>query len=146
MKKLRIVLFLVLTAAVGSPAFGSDEYLEVIGALGGSNLYTSYFSLGMLMDGFENDVYDEDMAMDIAREIEGAAGYIRETLAGLVEKNLVSGEDRNLILEMTAAQDLLEKQAAELLKHIGDPEAPNDFQYYRLRAWEKISRILGLPE
>ena len=46
---------------------------------------------------------------------------------------------------MAAAQELLEKQTAELVKYIDDPKIPNDFQYFRGQAWEKISKILGIP-
>ena len=143
MKKLCIVL--VLAAAGLFPVSANDEYLYAIGAIEGSNLYMSFVALGILGDAFENGVYEDATAKDIALEIGGIVKNIRETLAALTEKDLAVGEDRNTILEMADAQELLEKQTAELVKYIDDPKIPNDFQYFRGQAWEKISKILGIP-
>ena len=145
MKKCGILVLVLLFAAGMSGAFADEDYLFVIGGVESSNLYMTFLSLGILGDAYENGVYDDDTAMQIATEIQGLAKNIRVTVNKLIENNLADGDDRVLVLEMIAAQDLLEKQAAELVKYIGNREAPNDFQFYRGQAWEKISKILGIP-
>ena len=145
MKKSLVVFVVLLSLSLAPSAAANEDYLYVVGAVEGSNLYMTFVALGVLGDAFENGVYETATAKDIALEIGGITKNIKESLDKLIVKDLAVGDDRQTILDMIAAEEFLEKQAAELIKYIEDPKVPNDFQYYRGQAWEKISKILGIP-
>jgi hypothetical protein len=146
MKKIAKVL-VVLVFFAGVPfLFADDDYLYVIGAVEGSNLYMSYLTIGLLGDSFENGVYDAATAKEITLEVSSLTKNTRDTLNNLIESGKVTGDDRTLILEMIQAHDLLEKQAGELVKYTENKSVPNDFQFYRKQSWTMIAKILGIPQ
>ena len=60
----KFLCFLMVLFLVAGVAFLSadDDYLYVIGAVEGSNLYMSYLTIGLIGDAFENGVYDAETA------------------------------------------------------------------------------------
>jgi hypothetical protein len=146
MKKFLCFLMVLFLAAGVTVLFADEDYLYVIGAVEGSNLYMSYLTLGLLGDAFENGVYDAETAKAITLEASSLTKNTRDTLNTLIESGKVAGDDRNLILEMARAHDLLEKQAGELVKYTDDKNVPNDFQYFRKESWTLIAKILGIPQ
>lgn len=146
MKKFLCFLMVLFLAAGATVLFADEDYLYTIGAVEGSNLYMSYLTIGLLGDSFENGVYDAAMAKEITLEVTSLTKNTRETLNNLIETGKVSGDDRTLILEMIQAHDLLEKQAVELVKYTENKDVPNDFQFYRKESWNRIAKILGIPQ
>jgi len=75
-KVLVLVIFAVLVAALPAAAqseegITEDPALYAVGALGASNLYTSYFLLGTLADGYATAAYTAQFADELARDVIG---------------------------------------------------------------------------
>lgn len=146
MKRAALIAVLVFSTLSVSRGFGQEEYLSTIGGLGASNLYMSFLTIGILGDSFEYGVYEADTAKDILGEVISLNKASRVNLDTLVKEGHVAGEDRATVLEMIQAHSMLEKQAGELIKYVDDKKLPNDFQFYRKKSWELISRIMGIPQ
>lgn len=134
---------LILVAVVPS-GFAQDEdpALYAVGALGASNLYSSYVVLATVADGYASRSYSETTARDLAEESIALHESSVAALRRLVDLNVVSASDRGIVADMIEAHELLIRQAEGLMAYIDDPEDSELFQQYREAAWEKISTIL----
>jgi hypothetical protein len=140
---LAVVAVLLLCAApVLSAQEEEDPALYAVGALGASNLYSSYVVLATVADGYASASYSENTARDLAEESIALHESSVEALRRLVAENVVSASDRAIVSDMIEAHELLIRQAEGLLSYIDDPDASEQFQQYREAAWEKISTIL----
>lgn len=134
----------VLSLCAG-PVLGAqqqDPALYAVGALGASNLYSSYVVLATVADGYASASYSENTARDLAEESIALHESSVEALRRLVAENVVSASDRAIVADMIEAHELLISQAEGLLTYIDDPDSSEQFQQYREAAWEKISTIL----
>jgi hypothetical protein len=119
-----------------------DPALYAVGALGASNLYSSYVVLATVADGYASASYSENTARDLAEESIALHESSAQALRRLLDENVVSESDRAIIIDMVEAHELLIRQADGLLSYIDDPDNSEQFQQYREAAWEKISTIL----
>jgi hypothetical protein len=139
---LAVAAVLLLCAAPVLSAQEEDPALYAVGALGASNLYSSYVVLATVADGYASASYSENTARDLAEESIALHESSVEALRRLVAENVVSASDRAIVSDMIEAHELLIRQAEGLLSYIDDPDASEQFQQYREAAWEKISTIL----
>lgn len=140
--KLWVALAILTVAASPSVAQEEDPALYAVGALGTSNLYSSYVVLATVADGFASGSYGEATARDLAEESIALHQGSVDALRQLIERNAVSESDRDVVSDMIEAHELLIRQARGLLSYVENPESSAEFQRYRDAAWEKIASIL----
>ena len=136
----------LLALLLSAPAFAQEEdsALYAVGALGASNLYNTYFLLGTLADGYPTAAYTAQFADELARDIIGLNESSREVLQRLIDQKTVVGEDKQLVLNMITAHELLTGQAWGLISYVEDSSDTEAWFSYRRRAWEIITDILGI--
>lgn len=121
-----------------------DPALYAVGALGASNLYTSYFLLGTLADGYATAAYTAQFADELTRDIIGLNESSIEVLRELASEPTLATGDKALLDDMITAHDLLIKQAWGLLAYVDDSENTEEWFKYRRQAWELISSLLDI--
>ena len=154
MKQRALAIVLVLVALAGGglaaqtapTAQEDDPALYAVGALGASNLYTTYFLLGTLADGYATAAYTASFADELARDVIGLNESSIEVLEDLLDDDGLLDEDRALVKSMIEAHSLLINQAWGLLAYIEDSTDTDEWFEYRRAAWDAITELLGLEE
>ena len=146
MNKRRICWTILIGLLLSGSAVAQEEdtALYAVGALGASNLYNTYFLLGTLADGYATAAYTAQFADELARDIIGLNESSIEVLQRLVDQNITVGEDRQLVLDMITAHELLTGQAWGLIAYVEDSTDTAAWFSYRRQAWELITAILGI--
>lgn len=146
-----LILLLALVPAPGlaaqnqaGPEPGDDPALFAVGALGASNLYTSYFLLGTLADGYATAAYTATFADELARDIIGLNESSIDVLRDLLEDTAITGDDRVLVSDMIRAHELLINQAFGLIAYVEDSTDTQAWFSYRRQAWELITDLLNI--
>lgn len=144
-----VVVFAVLAAAVPVAAQSEegvtvDPALYAVGALGASNLYTTYFLLGTLADGYATAAYTAKFADELTRDVIGLNESSVEVLRQLLTESSLAGADKALVEEMITAHELLIDQAWGLLAYVEDSSDTEQWFRYRRQAWELISVLLDI--
>ncbi len=144
-----LVIFGVLVAALPVAAqseegITEDPALYAVGALGASNLYTSYFLLGTLADGYATAAYTAQFADELARDVIGLNESSIEVLGQLLQEASLAGADKALVEDMIRAHELLVDQAWGLLAYVEDSSNTEQWFRYRRQAWELISVLLDI--
>ena len=121
-----------------------DPALYAVGALGASNLYTSYFLLGTLADGYATAAYTPQFADELARDVIGLNESAIEVLRQLNSESTLAGADRQLVEDMIAAHEKLIEQAFGLLAYVSDSSDTEQWFSARRQAWEMISELLDI--
>lgn len=144
--KRTIVVVLLAFATVALPAqdAADDPALYAVGALGASNLYTSYFLLGTLADGYATAAYTAQFADELARDVIGLNESSIEVLEQLLSESSLASADRSLIDDMIDAHGLLIDQAYGLLAYIEDSADTEQWFSSRREAWERIKILLDI--
>lgn len=148
-KVMVLVIFAVLVAALPVAAqseegITEDPALYAVGALGASNLYTSYFLLGTLADGYATAAYTAQFADELARDVIGLNESSIEVLEQLLREASLAGADKALVEDMITAHELLVDQAWGLLAYVEDSSNTEQWFRYRRQAWELISVLLDI--
>ena len=143
------LVFLLGVLLAGPAAFGqeqpeADPALYAVGALGASNLYTTYFLLGTLADGYATAAYTAEFARELAQDIIGLNESSIDVLKDMLDQATVAADDRVLVEDMITAHDLLIRQTWGLLAYIDDPADTADWFNYRKQAWELIRQLLNI--
>ncbi|MFW5742781.1 MAG: hypothetical protein ACOC2D_05835, partial [Spirochaetota bacterium] len=128
MRRRAVAVILVVMAVAGGglaaqtapSAQEDDPALYAVGALGASNLYTTYFLLGTLADGYATAAYTASFADELARDVVGLNESSIEVLEDLHGDEGMLVEDRALVTEMIEAHSLLINQAWGLIAYIDD--------------------------
>jgi len=148
MRKTAIVLFgglfLIVAGVLSAQDATEDPALYAVGALGASNLYTSYFLLGTLADGYATAAYTAQFAEELARDVIGLNESSIEVLELLLAETSLAGSDKVLIADMVTAHQLLIEQAFGLLAYVNDSADTEQWFRSRREAWELISVLLDL--
>jgi len=131
-------------SAVNDLASGADPALYAVGALGASNLYTSYFLLGTLADGYATAAYTASFADELARDVIGLNESSIEVLEDLLVDDGLGGDDRALVRDMIRAHELLTRQAWGLIAYVEDASDTDEWFEYRRAAWELITELLNI--
>ena len=151
-RKRRVVVLAVLAILIAAlPAAGQsvdgvaeDPALYAVGALGASNLYTSYFLLGTLADGYATAAYTAQFADELTRDVIGLNESSIDVLEQLLIEASLAGEDKALVEDMITAHELLVDQAWGLLAYVEDSSNTEQWFRYRRQAWELISVLLNI--
>ena len=122
----------------------TDPALYAVGALGASNLYTTYFLLGTLADGYATAAYTDSFADELARDVIGLNESSIEVLEQLLRDDGLVGDDRTLVLDMIRAHRLLISQAWGLISYVEDDANTEEWFRYRRAAWEVITELLSI--
>jgi len=128
----------------GGNTVAGDPALYAVGALGASNLYTSYFLLGTLADGYATAAYTAEFADELARDVIGLNESSIEVLKELAAEPSLATGDKALLDDMVTAHELLINQAWGLLAYVEDSESTEEWFRYRRQAWELISSLLDV--
>lgn len=139
-----ICVLVALLVAFGLRANEDDPALYAVGALGASSLYTSYFLLGTLADGYATAAYTASFADELARDVIGLSESSIEALGRIVADESIGAGDRDLLRGMIHAHELLIAQAWGLIAYVEDEEETDDWFRYRRAAWEAIRTLLDL--
>lgn len=139
------ILIVALPAAAQSvDGVAEDPALYAVGALGASNLYTSYFLLGTLADGYATAAYTAQFADELTRDVIGLNESSIDVLEQLLIEASLAGEDKALVEDMITAHELLVDQAWGLLAYVEDSSNTEQWFRYRRQAWELISVLLNI--
>ncbi len=139
-----ILLAALPATAQSTGGVTEDPALYAVGALGASNLYTSYFLLGTLADGYATAAYTAQFAEELTRDVIGLNESSIEVLELLLAESSLAGADKALVEEMIAAHELLIDQAWGLLAYVDDSSNTEQWFRYRRQAWELISVLLDI--
>jgi hypothetical protein len=141
-----VVLFMVVLCVTvgGQESVAEDPALYAVGALGASNLYTTYFLLGTLADGYATAAYTAQFAEELAHDIIGLNEGSIEVLQRLRQEGNLSGSDATLVDDMIAAHELLIQQTWGLLSYVEDSSQTADWFLYRRQSWDLIQELLDI--
>lgn len=133
------------TQSSGGNMEEADPSLVAVGSLSASNLYLSYLVLGTIADGYVTGSYDLETTKSIAMETIFLNGNSRDALEELLASEVIAEEEATVVQEMIQSYVVLDNMAQALIQFIDD-ESDNGaaYQVFRLDAWERISRLLGL--
>ena len=141
---LGILLAALPATAQSTGGVTEDPALYAVGALGASNLYTSYFLLGTLADGYATAAYTAQFADELTRDVIGLNESSIEVLEKLLAESSLAGADKALVEDMITAHELLIDQAWGLLAYVDDSSNTEQWFRYRRQAWELISALLDI--
>ncbi len=144
MKRLGWFVVLATIAVLPLAAERDDPALYAVGALGVSNLYSTYFLLGTLADGYATGAYTGEFADELARDVIGLSESAVEVLEELADDDGLVDGDRDLLRRMVSAYRLLINQAWGLIAYVEDGTDTEVWFRYRRAAWDEISELLGL--
>jgi len=144
-----LVVLAILLTALPAAAQSADDATEdpalyAVGALGAANLYTSYFLLGTLADGYATAAYTAQFADELARDVIGLSESSIDVLEQLLKESTLADADKALVEDMITAHELLVDQAWGLLAYVEDSSNTEAWFRYRRQAWELISVLLDI--
>lgn len=132
-------------AASGAATLHDGERLFLIGALGGSHVYTTYGYIGVIADGVPKDTYSEEKVRELMAEVIAMNDNLVAQLAKVRATSLMP-EDIEALDQMIEIYSLLREQAEALnaFTQSRTQEHANEFERLRTTVWPKISLLLGL--
>ena len=124
---------------------GPDPTLVALGALGASNLYFSYLTLGTVADGYVSGTYEPQVAISVANEAIFMNTTAKTNLEKLLESANLAKEDKDVVSYMVATYDILINQAKSLVQFISNQKDDGtSYQKYRTEAWKRIVELFGI--
>ena len=141
-----IAIFVALTLCFGSPAKANDAlYLETIGGLAGSYIYTSYAYIGATADAFAKDLYPASQVKTMMDEKVKMINHLIDMIQKVQATNIAEN-DRKFLGSMLEVLELL-KNEAQSLSTFAVSKNPQDLEKYdqaRKTVWPKIKNVLGI--
>jgi hypothetical protein len=124
---------------------GGGDLLYLVGALGGSHVYTTYGYIGVIADSVPKNTYPDEKIRELMHEIVAMSDNLTAQLQK-VREGVLTDEDAQAVDEMIAIYALLREQAQALVAFTESrtPETANEFERTRKIVWPRISRLLGL--
>ncbi len=144
----RIILVLAAAVFITSTVFASDLQLETIGAAGGSNLYLTYMSIGVIADSHTKGVYNKEQTVSFVNAVIGQAKVQKDYLDKLIKSKEVSDADAAFLKRMIDCYTLLTDEGKFLIEYVntGKESALTAYDSKREKAWTLISELLGLKQ
>jgi hypothetical protein len=144
----RKIIVLVISMFFTTSLFANSLFLETIGAMGGSNIYLTYMSIGVIADSYSKELYEKEQTINLITVIERQAKVQKDYLEKMLKSNDVPSEDKAFIKKMIECYNLLIDEAKYLTEFVntGKESSVKNFQKKREQAWKSISEILGLNE
>ncbi len=144
------VKFFTLAAAIliASAAFADDLQLETIGASGGSNLYLTYLSIGVIADAHTKEVYDKEQTVSFVNSITAQAKVQKDYLEKLTKSKGVTPADAVFLKKMIDCYVLLMDEGKFLVDYVntGNEASLTAYDAKRVKAWALISDLLGFAK
>ncbi len=139
------VFGLIAALVISSAAMASDLQLETIGAAGGSNLYLTYLSIGVIADSHTKDVYDKEQAKSFVSSIVAQAKVQKDYLDKLMKSKEVTGADAEFLKKMIDCYTLLMDEGKYFIEYVdtGKEASLAAYDTKRQQAWALISELLG---
>jgi hypothetical protein len=143
MKK-KIIGF-ISALVICSSVYASDLQLETIGAAGGSNLYLTYLSIGVIADSFTKEVYDKQQAVSFINTIIAQAKVQKDYMDKLIKSKEVSDSDVVFLKKMMDCYTLLMDEGKYFVEYVntGKNTSLTTYDTKRQQAWALISELLG---
>jgi hypothetical protein len=141
----RKVFSLIAALLISSAAFASDLQLETIGASGGSNLYLTYLSIGVIADAHTKEVYDKEQTVSFVNSVVAQAKVQKDYLDKLLKSKEVSQADAVFLKKMIDCYNLLMDEGKYLVDYVntGNEGSLTTYDAKRQQAWALISELLG---
>jgi len=146
---MRVKLFSLITAVfISSALFATEPRLETIAASGGSNLFLSYLSIGLLADTFPKEVYEKKQTISLLTSVVEQAKIQKDYLDKLIKLKDVSKDDAAYFKKMIDSYTLLMEEGNHLLEYMntGDEASLKAYENSREKARVLISGILGFDK
>jgi hypothetical protein len=129
-------------------ANGPDgDRLYLIGAMGGSHVYTTYAYIGVLADSLSRDLYTAEQVQDLLKETISMSQSVVKQMQK-VRSGELSDLDRDTIDKMIRIHELLQQQAEAASRFAATRSAPDaeEFDRMRTKVWPRIAELLGIEE
>ncbi|MCL1864774.1 MAG: hypothetical protein FWF73_03070 [Spirochaetes bacterium] len=142
----RKILASIISIFIAVPLFANDLALETVGAMGGSNIYLTYLSIGIIADCYGNGIYEKEQTISLISSIEGQAKVQKDYLDKWSKSKETSADDKAFIKRMIGCYNLLLEEAKYLKEYANTKKdsAVKNFDAKRQQAWKDISELLGL--
>ncbi len=129
------------------PVDPEADRLYLIGALGGSHVYTTYAYIGVLADGLSKDVYSTAQVKELLGETIAISQSLEQHLRQVAQGDLAQS-DQAAIDTMIAIYVLLQDEARAVIKFTDSRANEDAAEFDRLRTtvWPKIAGLLGLED
>lgn len=127
------------------PADPDSERLYLIGAMGGSLVYTTYAYIGVLADSLSKDLYTTQQVQELLKETIAMSQSLIKRLERVRAGGLTE-EDQEAIDKMIAIHKLLQDQAQAASRFAATRSAQDaeTFDTARSTVWPRISQLLGI--
>jgi len=141
----RKVFSLIAALLISLAAFASDLQLETIGASGGSNLYLTYLSIGVIADAHTKEVYNKEQTVSFVNSVVAQAKVQKDYLDKLLKSKEVSQADAVFLKKMIDCYNLLMDEGKYLVDYVntGNEGSLTTYDAKRQQAWALISELLG---
>lgn len=122
--------------------------LQTIGTLAAQGLYLTYTSIGALTDGFSSQAYDKETTQSIMIGYLNLSKVCRDQLGLVIAEGKLSPEDKKALREIEVTYGHLINQGQAFLDYLesGDQTYLGTFDENRKIAWNRIAKILHIPE
>lgn len=128
-----------------APAGPADPTLVALGALGASNLYFTYLTLGTVADGYVGGTYEPQVAISVANESIFMNTTAMTNLSKMMESAPLAREDKDVVAYMVKTYEILINQAKALVQFISNQKDDGStYQKYRTEAWKRIVDLFGI--
>jgi hypothetical protein len=130
-----------------TPIDPESDRLYLIGAMGGSHVYTTYAYIGVLADSLSKDVYTNEQVTELLNETVAMSESLLKQLRK-VRAGGLSETDAQAIENMIEIYRLLQDEARAAAK-FAESRAMEDaekFDQVRTTVWPRISALLGLEQ
>ncbi|MCL2154417.1 MAG: hypothetical protein FWH53_01995 [Leptospirales bacterium] len=144
----RKILVSIISIFITTSLFANDLLLETIGAMGGSNIYLTYMSIGVIADSYTKEIYDKEQTVSLITVIERQARVQKDYFEKMMKSNDIPSEEKVFIKKMIECYTFLIDESKYLVEYVntGKESSAKNFQAKREQAWKIISEILGLNE
>jgi hypothetical protein len=130
--------------AAGS-SVAADPTLVALGALGASNLYFTYLTLGTVADGYVSGTYEPQVAVSVANESIFMNTTAMNNLSKMLDSASLAKEDKDVVAYMVKTYDVLINQAKALVQFISNQKDDGSaYQKHRGEAWKRIVDLFGI--
>ena len=142
-----VVAALLLGTTATATAQDNNPYLEAIGALAASQVYTTFLYVGVTADAFEKKVYKAKQVRGMMDEMVGAIGNVTGYLEKVKATNIVE-RDKAFVTEMVQIFALIRKEALALKEYAGTGAKGEAAAFAAARdaARPRIKKLLGIKK
>ena len=146
---MKVKFFTLITALIiSSSAFAENLPLETVVVSGGSNLYLTYLSIGVIADAHTKEVYKREQTVLFINSVIAHAKIQKDYLEKLMKYKGISSEDEVFLKKMVDCYVILADEGKSYVEYVntGSDASLKTYDEKRLQAWAVISGILGFKK